>query len=75
LLGTGNRARSLVQFKTVLFIKIGFECHADYNASINIRDDFLKLRVLVPGTCVPAKKHLAVGASVNAPIVSTDNFG
>ncbi len=38
--------------------KCGFECHADYNASINIRDDFLKLR-----------------ASVNAPIVSADNFG
>jgi IS605 OrfB family transposase len=38
--------------------KCGFECHADYNASMNIRDDFLKSR-----------------ASVNAPIVSVDNFG
>jgi IS605 OrfB family transposase len=55
--------------------KCGFECHADYNASINIRDDFLKLRVLGLRTGVPAKKHLSVGASVNAPIVSTDNFG
>jgi IS605 OrfB family transposase len=54
--------------------KCGFECHADYNASMNIRDDFLKLRVLVPGTCVPARKH-PEGASVNAPIVSADNLG
>jgi len=52
--------------------KCGFECHADYNASLNIRDDFLKLRVLVPGTCVPAKKH-PEGAAVNQPIVSADN--
>ncbi len=54
--------------------KCGFESHADHNASMNIRDDFLKLRVLVPGTCVPAKKH-PEGASVNAPIVSVDNLG
>jgi IS605 OrfB family transposase len=27
--------------------KCGFECHADYNASMNIRDDFLKLRASV----------------------------
>ncbi|HEY9652511.1 MAG TPA: transposase [Coleofasciculaceae cyanobacterium] len=51
--------------------KCGFECHADYNASMNIRDDFLKRRVLVSGTCVPAKNN-PEGASVNAPIVSTD---
>lgn len=38
--------------------KCGYECHADLNASMNIRDDFLKLRV-----------------SVNAPIISTNNFG
>ncbi len=38
--------------------KCGFECHADYNAAMNIRDNFLASR-----------------ASVNAPIVSTDNLG
>ena len=27
--------------------KCGFECHADYNASMNIRNDFLKLRASV----------------------------
>jgi putative transposase len=27
--------------------KCGFECHADYNAAINIREDFLKLRAAV----------------------------
>ncbi len=27
--------------------KCGLECHADYNASMNIRDDFLKLRASV----------------------------
>jgi IS605 OrfB family transposase len=54
--------------------KCGFECHADHNASMNIRDDFLKLRVLGLRTCVPAKKH-PEGASVNAPIVSVDNLG
>lgn len=27
--------------------KCGYECHADYNAAINIREDFLKLRAAV----------------------------
>ncbi|NJM67093.1 MAG: IS200/IS605 family element transposase accessory protein TnpB [Acaryochloris sp. RU_4_1] len=27
--------------------KCGYECHADYNAAVNIREDFLKLRALV----------------------------
>ena len=55
--------------------KCGFECHGDYNASMNIRDDFLKSRVLMPGRRFTAKNHLSVGASVNAPIVSANNFG
>jgi IS605 OrfB family transposase len=34
--------------------KCGFECHADYNASMNIRDDFLKLRAAVNQPIVSA---------------------
>jgi IS605 OrfB family transposase len=34
--------------------KCGFECHADYNASMNIREDFLKLRVSVNTPIVSA---------------------
>jgi IS605 OrfB family transposase len=34
--------------------KCGFECHADYNASTNIRNDFLKLRAAVNQPIVSA---------------------
>ena len=34
--------------------KCGFECHGDYNASMNIRDDFLKLRAAVNQPIVSA---------------------
>ncbi|WP_413200078.1 zinc ribbon domain-containing protein, partial [Nostoc piscinale] len=27
--------------------KCGYECHGDYNAAVNIREDFLKLRAAV----------------------------
>jgi len=39
----GNRP-SQAQF---LCKKCGYECHADHNAAVNIREDFLKLRVRV----------------------------
>jgi IS605 OrfB family transposase len=46
----GNRP-SQVEFRCK---KCGFECHADYNASMNIREDFLKSRAAVNQPIVSA---------------------
>jgi putative transposase len=46
--------------------KCGFECHADYNASMNIRDDFLKLRAAVNQPIVSADNCSASTRSRNA---------